>query len=110
MPYFQKGDRVTVVEDYALCKDKTGRVIKSWDEPDRDVSWARVLFGHTLDGSKLTQTIPENCLRWTVTREEWERKHEDYKGIREDGTPAMLKLTSYGTCSLPVIIVGEETG
>ena len=106
MPYFGRGDRVTVVEHYAMCKDKTGEVLKSWDDP-RGVSWARVRFGHTLDGSPLDQTIPENCLRWTVTREQWDKKHDDYKGIRDDGTHAMLKLTTYGTCSLPVIIEGE---
>lgn len=103
MPLFKKGDRVTVVERYALCKDKVGDVTNTWRDP-RGVAWARVMFGRTLDGSTLTQTIPENCLRWTVSREEWNKKHDDYKGIRKNGTPAMLKLTSYGTVSAPVII------
>lgn len=42
----------------------------------------------------------------TITKEEWEKIHKDYKGIDKDGIHRILKfIDGIGTCSVPVKIV-----
>jgi hypothetical protein len=48
----------------------------------------------------------------TITREQWERKPADYKGVRRDGTPSWLELDAEtgATVSVPVRIAHPMPG